>query len=141
MIAYLDTSALLKLFLPDEEGADITQRVWEAADRIVTSSITYLEARAALAAAARAKRLSAGAHESAKEHLSTVLGQVDTIELSNALARSAGDVAEVHALRAADALHLTSALEASVDPLVLLTWDRTLARAAITEGLSVVPSP
>jgi predicted nucleic acid-binding protein len=53
------------------------------------------------------------------------------------LAVMAGDIAERHALRGYDAVHLATAL--SIHELVLVTWDRDLARAALGSGRSVVP--
>ena len=44
-----------------------------------------------------------------------------------------------HPLRAADALHLASALELRSPDLVVAAWDEHLAAAARAEGLLVVP--
>ncbi len=140
MIGYLDTSALLKLFLTGEEGSDVARRLWEAANGLLTSSITYPEARAALAAAARGRRLSPAEHRAARRQLEAALDQVQVVELSRDLAITAGDVAERHALRGADAIHLASALVLMPDPVVLITWDRALGRAAVDAGLRVAPS-
>jgi hypothetical protein len=57
------------------------------------------------------------------------------------LARSAGELAERHALRGYDALHLASALSIGDPDLVLATWDRQLARAALAAGAAVLPAP
>ena len=57
-----------------------------------------------------------------------------------ALARHAGEIAERHALRGYDAVHLATALSSQDPELVLVTWDRDLAGAAATTGIAVIPS-
>ena len=59
------------------------------------------------------------------------------IELDPALARSAGELAEVHGLRAGDAVQLASALLSRAP--VLATWDAELRHAALEAGLAVAP--
>ena len=49
----------------------------------------------------------------------------------------AGDLAEAWRLRALDAIHLASVLEVADDQTVLQTWDRRLAVAARSMGVSV----
>jgi predicted nucleic acid-binding protein len=43
-------------------------------------------------------------------------------------------------LRGYDAVHLASALAIDSPDVVLATWDRALAAAAVEEGLAVVPA-
>jgi len=57
LIAYFDTSAIVPL-LVEEHGTDAAGQIWDRADRLVTVRIAYVEARAALAQARRADRLS-----------------------------------------------------------------------------------
>ena len=52
---------------------------------------------------------------------------------------AAATLVEKHPLRAADALHLASALELRSPDLVVAVWDEHLAAAARAEGLRVVP--
>lgn len=139
MIAYFDTSALVKLFLRDERGADVAARVWDASDVVFTSRIAYPEARAALAAAHRLGRLTAIALARARDALADVFVQLTVVELSAPLSESAGDVAERFALRAFDAVHLASALTIADAPTSLVTWDDQLANAARMAGLDVTP--
>lgn len=139
MIAYFDTSALVKLFLHDEEGARTSEEIWDAADVVVTSRVSYPESRAALASARRARRLSARSFGQARESLDTRFRQVAVVELDRSVAEIAGDVAERFALRAFDAVHLASALAIGGDNLVLLTWDERLAAASRRAALDVVP--
>ena len=140
MIAYLDTSALVKLFLA-EEGRDIVARVWDAADGVVTSVATYPEARAALAAAARQGAIARRSLPRSVAELDRRFSSIDVIELGRRLALAAGAVAERFELRGYDAVHLASALRVDAGHTVMLTWDRELGRAAEAARLDVVPAP
>jgi predicted nucleic acid-binding protein len=62
------------------------------------------------------------------------------IGLDDALARTAGELAERHALRGYDAVHLASATAIDDPALVIATWDRDLAWAVIAENQTVVPA-
>lgn len=63
------------------------------------------------------------------------------IGLDAPLARTAGALAERHALRGYDAVHLASAAAIDAPHLVVATWDRDLADAAIAQELAVAPTP
>jgi uncharacterized protein len=52
LITYFDSSALLKLFL-NEPDAQVALDIWNEAEQIATSSISYLEVHAGLARAMR----------------------------------------------------------------------------------------
>lgn len=62
------------------------------------------------------------------------------IGVDEALARRAGELADEHALRGYDAVHLASALALGPGNTILVTWDRDLSNAAATEDLAVAPS-
>jgi uncharacterized protein len=140
LIGYLDTSALVKLLLRDEDDGGSARTLIEAMDVSFTSRIAYPEARAALAAARRAGRLAPRAYPSALRDLERAVGSFRIVELHPALARAAGDVAERFALRALDAVHLASALALGGSATVVVTWDRTLASAASAAGLGIAPA-
>jgi len=61
------------------------------------------------------------------------------IGLDAALARAAGELAERHALRGYDAVHLASAIAIDDPNLVMATWDRDLSAAA-AQHRAVVPA-
>jgi predicted nucleic acid-binding protein len=61
--------------------------------------------------------------------------------VDHALAQQAGSLAERHALRGYDAVHLASALLVDDPELLIVTWDRQLAVAARDSGHPVVPAP
>jgi predicted nucleic acid-binding protein len=62
------------------------------------------------------------------------------IGVDEALAHEAGKLADNHALRGYDAVHLASALSVEDDELVVVTWDRDLAAAALRCGRPVAPA-
>jgi len=140
LIGYLDTSAVLKLLLRDEDGGDVVQGIIAATDMTFTSRLSYPEARAALAAAGRAGRLAAGDHTAAKRELDRAIASLGIVEMPAVLARAAGDVAERFGLRAYDAVHLASALVVDEGDTLVVTWDRALASAASAAGLGVAPA-
>lgn len=111
---------------------------WNSADDVISSRILYPEARAALAAARRARRLSARTLMSARIELERRFAELEVIELSDGVARGAGEAAERHGLRGVDAIHLASAL-AIPEGVIVSTWDAELRRASLASGLSVSP--
>ncbi len=48
MIAYVDSSALIKLYLDDEAGAERLKEAIDVPESLVTSRLAYVEVRAAL---------------------------------------------------------------------------------------------
>jgi len=139
VIAYVDTSALVKLLVSDEDGAETAAEIWDAADVAFTSRIAYPEARAALAAAERAGRFTRAEFGHARDALAGVFDRCAVVELGAGIAEAAGDASERFALRAYDAVHLASALAVAEGTTVLLTWDEQLSAAGRLAGLDVVP--
>jgi uncharacterized protein len=139
VIAYFETSALLKLLL-EEEGADQAGILWESADVVLSGRLAYPEARAALAAAGRVGRISADGHRTAVGQLQSRWRQLHVVDLDQHLAETAGDLAERRALRGYDAVHLASALAVGRRETLLATWDADLATAARDAGIAVFPS-
>lgn len=139
MKAYFDTSALVPLLIA-EPGTDAAGAAWDDAERVVTSRLTYAEARAALAQAARLGRITSSHRNRSAAALDDLLAQVEFVEVDETLVRSAGELAEHHALRAYDAVNLAAALAVSDPRLVLVAGDGALLAAATAEGLATVPT-
>ncbi len=59
--------------------------------------------------------------------------------LDGALVRHAGELADKHALRGYDAVHLASALAAGPGT-TFISWDRELRRAASQAGCATAPA-
>lgn len=139
MILYLDTSALMKLVLA-EQDSDEAWMLWGAATRQVSSRLAYVECRAGLAAAHRIARITSDEHRLAAMRLDRRMNEMDEIDLDEGLSRDAGDVATRGRLRGADAVHLATALRLRDAEVLFATWDRDLARAAAEVALQVVPA-
>jgi uncharacterized protein len=133
MIAYIDTSTFVKLII-EEEGSDAAEVLWDEADNLLTSMLLHVEARAALAAAQRAGRLTDPQFREATQVLASLWLQFEIVEIE-ALVLAAGGLAERHGLRGYDAMHLASALRVGAD--VFSTADRRLAAAAESEGMHI----
>jgi len=140
LTVYFDTSALIKL-LVGEPGGGLARDLWEEADVRTSTQLIYAEVRAAAAAIHRAGRIRTRRYPSTVEEIDALYADLDVIAIDDPLARSAGDLAERHALRGYDAVHLASALAIDLPgELVIATWDRELAAAAVAEGRMVVPA-
>lgn len=136
MIAYFDTSALIPL-LVDEPGSDRAGRLWDVAEHVTSVRLIYAEARAALAHATRLRRVAAARLPGMVDALDDLYGQLDVIEVDDALVRRAGTLAERHALRGYDAIHLAGAERVTDDTTILAAGDRDLLVAGRGLGLAV----
>lgn len=136
MIAYFDTSSLVPL-LVDEPGSDAAVQVWDAATVIVGIRLLYAEGHAALAMAHRLGRLSGSSTRAALAELRRRYEEMDVFEVSDALVRRAGVLAEEHGLRGYDAVHLAAACSLPAADLVFVSGDHALGRAAAAEGMAV----
>lgn len=135
MITYFDTSVLLKLVVEDEDGVGETERLWQASTVAICAEIAYAEGRAALAAAHRARRLSAGDLAQVRSSFETIWRQLHVVTISTALIAAAGDIAEDDRLRGYDAVHLAAAM--TVGPDVFTSADGRLCDAASQRGFNV----
>ena len=137
MILFLDTSALIKLYVEEQGSLEVRAATAEA--RIVAASrLAYVEARAALARACRESRIDPSALQQAVHALQEDWPKLFVIEVNAEVAQQAGDLAQTHALRAYDALQLASALvlKRRVDTDVrFLSFDVGLTHAARAAGL------
>lgn len=136
MIIYFDTSALLPLVI-EEPGSLIASRLWDDAERVVSSRLAYAEGRAALAMALRMKRLDEQDLRRAVNAFEVVQDQLQLVEVTDSLVRRAGVLAEEFALRGYDSVHLASVEEIADEDVVLAAGDRDLLSAAESLGVAV----
>jgi len=136
LIAYFDTSAVVPLLI-EEAGTGRCEEQWSAADRVVSVRLVEVEARAALAQARRQGRLTERQLRSTVAALDGLLAQLDVVDIDDDLVSQAAELAEGHALRAYDAVHLAAALAVADDDLVLVAGDRALLAAGTALGLAV----
>jgi len=142
MTLYLDTSALVKLYV-DEVGSPLVRSAVDQAELIATSAIAYIEARAAFVRRRHERGLSAGDYRRIVRDLDGDWGRYLVMEVTDSLIREGARLAEVHRLRAYDAIHLASAAAVHArlaEPVVFACWDVRLERAAKSEGLEPLRS-
>ena len=136
MIRYFDSSALAKRYL-DEPGSESVARWLEGGSK-ATSRITGVEVASAVARRIRGGRLAPAEADILAPAFDEDTRGLLFVEVSDTVVRKARTLVFLHSLRAADALHLASALhlrERSGRPVVLVSWDADLLRAARAEGL------
>jgi predicted nucleic acid-binding protein len=136
-LAYFDTSALLKLFMV-EPGSATARQAWQVVPTVASGRLLYAEARSALAAAMRdpGRRFTSADHLRARANLDQAWQRMVKVEATEAIVQAAGDLAESHALRGYDAVHLACAMHVSADAFVCAGG--SLIQAANARGLGVI---
>lgn len=76
--------------------------------RVFSDRLLYTEARAALAQAQRMDRISETQLAKSVDQLDSIVTELDWVEITEHLGRSAGELAQAHALRGYDAVHLAA---------------------------------
>ena len=137
MILYLDTSSLVKLYVEEDESSKVDAMV-KTSDVTATSIIAYAEARAAFARRFREKAFGRREYDRVKEYFDMDWHRFFILNVTGSLVTFAGDLAERHALRSFDSIHLASALilRRIIDsPLTFSCFDDRLEKAATLENL------
>ncbi len=136
MILYLDTSALVKLYIEEAGSAAVATAVERAAG-VATARISYAEARAVFARHARAGGITRAELRRVVRHLDEEWGEYSLVEVTDAVVRRAGALAERHRLRGYDAVQLAAALDVRLagGDVEFSCFDRSLGRAARRERL------
>ncbi|MBA3381108.1 MAG: type II toxin-antitoxin system VapC family toxin [Actinobacteria bacterium] len=121
----------------DERGADEARELYRSSAWIQSSRLLVPEVRAAIARARRMGRLRERAAERALLEATTLLAEVEPVEVDGVVASQAGELADAHALRAYDAVHLASYGRVESPTSVFVAADGELVRAAISVGHDV----
>ena len=140
MIAFLDSSAIVKTYLSSESGREAFERLVDSSGQLAGSRFTYVEVRSALAAARRAGRLSPLEHDRAVESFDMAWRTYAIVELDGPVGRRAGSITETFGLRPGDAVQLASALALDRDTTVIVAWDLNLRMAGQAAGVAVYPT-
>ena len=143
---YLDTSALVKRYV-DETGSPWLRVLLDAAPcpSVVLVHLVVVEMTSALMRRVREGVVSATVYAQAQNaFLSDCLGQYELVTAVDDVIDQANRLLEKHPLRAYDAIHLAAAMVSKqalladdLPPLVFLSADDRLNRAAAAEGLAV----
>ncbi|MGZ8443903.1 MAG: type II toxin-antitoxin system VapC family toxin [Candidatus Binatia bacterium] len=140
MRLYLDTSALVKLYVV-EDGSSLVRRFVAEAETVATSLVTYVEARAALSRRRREGILAVPDYNRILREFNDEWKRYFVMDITNPLVKNAAMLAELHALRGYDAIQLASAesfREKINDPVVFGCWDSRLEAAARRQGLQLL---
>jgi len=140
VVAYFDTSYLVKLFLP-ENGTDTAKELLASADAVSTSLISYAEMGSALARQKREGSINEATQNKLLAEFRANWIRFERIGLTEKLVARAGELADIYSLKGADAIHLASALEFAKAgngiKVLFATADEKLRKGAVREGLSI----
>lgn len=136
---YLDASALVKLFVPEPESDGLNQALAGLTD-VIISDLALTEMASALGRRTREQRLTGKEAQRLYREASKLHASSHHAELTPPIHRRAERLMLSLAmpLRALDALHLATALDAEAATVV--TFDPRLRDAAGSQGLFVAPS-
>ena len=144
-IYYSDTSAVVKLYVPEIGSAWITSEYQQPDVLVIIGDITTFEVPAAFKRAEREKRLSSIQRQQALTRFDVDCAQVFLMEtITPAVLAQARNLIERHPLRAYDAIQLAIALKLYPSvmklggiPFTFVSADDSLNQAASSEGLIV----
>ena len=139
-VFYQDASAIAKLYLPDEQGADFMFELLASrslSDILVTSALSFVEVKSAIS-----RRISNASDKSAllEAYDKDIQDLFRLLPVRDEIIVGAGSVVERHRLRAGDAIHLATALDiaASIPQVFMVTSDVELLEAAEAAGLGAL---
>jgi predicted nucleic acid-binding protein len=141
MILYLDTSALVKLFIAEVHSAPVRHAA-RAAAAIVTHLLAYAEACSAFARLAEARAEPALFSRLRRELDESWIGW-EVVQVDERIVRRAGDICAQYRLRGYDSVHLAAAERVqgaigSGADFRFGAFDAKLARAAGALGLNLL---
>lgn len=134
MSLYVDSSALVKLYLEEEHGEE-ARGLLSADPEWVTANHTYVEVYRVLHLRARDEYLPGD-----RARLAEDWARLAVVALDDALCRRAGALAVATRTKTLDALHLAAAERAGARSLPFLTYDAKQAIAARALGFTVLGS-
>ena len=141
MIVYLDTSALVKLYI-EEEGTDMVKEITGKADVVATSRISFAEARSALVRCQDEKVISGNNYRQCITNLKSDWEMYLVLDASETVIQIAGELIENYRIRGFDGIHLASGLVLmrQVNEVVnFMCWDSKLWHAAKKEEFKIWP--
>jgi predicted nucleic acid-binding protein len=141
LIAYFDTSALVKRYAA-EEGTEQIAALWAEAQHRAVSRLAYAETLSALSRKEREQPSEESELSAARARFLRDWSTLLIIEVSPDLHPGIRRLLEEYPLKGADAVHLASCLLLSsrMEELpVFACWDKQLLRAARDEALETVP--
>lgn len=141
MILFLDTSALVKLYL-SEEGSDALLATARDVSVLAVSRIAWAEAFAAMSRRSREAPEDTDGIELAKRRLRSQWPQYFVVDVTQEVVERAGDLADAFALRGYDSVQLAcaDAVGQAVDDRICFgCYDARLGKAAKVLGMDTFP--
>ncbi|MFT4258874.1 type II toxin-antitoxin system VapC family toxin [Microbacterium sp.] len=126
---YADTSALVKLIVPEQESVALRTWITDSGVAFATSDLARTELRRAI--------LRSSVDAAAVSRARDLLRRITLLALTPELLDRAGDLTPA-AMRSLDAIHLASALILGDELEAVVTYDDRMAEAAVALGLPVV---
>jgi predicted nucleic acid-binding protein len=137
LILCIDTSALVKLYVPEPES-EAVQTLVGSAQVAAVSLVAFAEARAAFARKRRERAVSPKDYRRIVREFDDDWDHYFVVHVTEPLVKRAAQLADKHGLRGYDAIQLSSAIvlhEQSGEPVSFCCFDARLLRASRREGL------
>ncbi|MGH7874316.1 MAG: type II toxin-antitoxin system VapC family toxin [Candidatus Binatia bacterium] len=137
MILYVDTSALVKLYVPEPESGTV-QALVGGAQVTAVSLVAFAEARAAFARKRRERAVNPKDYRLIVREFDDDWDHYFVVDVTEPLVKRAAQLVDKHGLRGYDAIHLSSAIvlrEQSGEAVSFCCFDGRLLRASRREGL------
>ena len=137
---YLDSSALVKRYT-EEAGTDFVKSILATSGLITTSKLTYPEILSALMRKVRSGEIEKKTFHGIVDKFDKDWDHMLVLDFHNDLLPIVKTLIEKHPLKAADAIHLSSALWLKLSSKVDVTFvasDSNLLKAAAAEKLQVM---
>jgi len=137
---YFDSSAMVKRYL-DEEGSYTVNKMLDEASVAATSILTYPEIVSAFIRKQRMREISKDTYAKISSALESEWSYFFVIQFSDQLYPAIRRIIEKHGLKAADSIHLASALwlkHSVKENVSFVSSDTSLLKAAGMEKLSAV---
>lgn len=141
MICYLDSNALVKLFIEEPGSLEVSQAI-RSAHLVGTVAISRAEVVATFGKAFRLGLLSQKGAEAARHQFSTEWRHYWQVRVSDSLIEQAAGLSWSHRLRGYDSVQLAAAIawqESLGIPVSLITFDVRLWEASGRAGLDPYP--
>jgi len=137
LILYVDTSALVKLYVPEPES-EAVQALMGSAQVAAVSVVAFAEARAAFARKPRERAVNPKDYRRIVREFDDDWDHYFVVDVTEPLVKRAAQLADKHGLRGYDAIQLSSAIvlrDQSGEAVSFCCFDGRLLRASRREGL------
>lgn len=141
MNLYLDSSALVKIFVQEPESAEVRE-LTEGTEALATSLVSRAEVESALAKGVRMGSLKPREGQSVRDAFLRRWRNLQRLPVTEPLTARAGRLIWTFGLRGYDSIQLASALswqEILASPVTFACFDRRLSAAAASAGLTPFP--